>query len=119
MSAMRLVGTSISLASRVWLIPMGTRNSSSRISPGGMGSSIFIFAHSLIVHDLDRLGAVVPSETDAPLVVDPDAVLARAVALQRLQPVARRTPQNILSNRICHALSIRQLELDAAVPGVG
>jgi len=32
--------------------------------------------------------AVVPAEADAPLVIDPDAPLARAVAFQRLKPVA-------------------------------
>jgi hypothetical protein len=44
--------------------------------------------------DLDVLGACLgPTEADAELVVDADAVLAGAVALQRFQPVARRHTQ--------------------------
>jgi len=34
-----------------------------------------------------------PPEADAPLIVDPDAMLAGTVALQFLQPVAGRHPQ--------------------------
>ena len=37
--------------------------------------------------------AVRPPEADAPLIVDPDAMLAGTVALQFLQPVAGRHPQ--------------------------
>lgn len=37
----------------------------------------------MIVHDLDVLGACFgPDEADAPLVVDPDRMLAGAIALQ-------------------------------------
>lgn len=36
-----------------------------------------------------------PSETDAPLVVDPDAVLAFAAALQGFEPVCRGSAQII------------------------
>ena len=38
MADTRLTGTSISRASWFWLIPMGRRNSSRRISPGEIGS---------------------------------------------------------------------------------
>ena len=41
----------------------------------------------LLNFDLVRVAAV-PAEADAPLVIDPDAPLARAVAFQRLKPVA-------------------------------
>jgi hypothetical protein len=35
----------------------------------------------MVVHDLDRVGAVVlPDEGNAPLAVDPDRILARAIA---------------------------------------
>jgi hypothetical protein len=40
----------------------------------------------VVVHDLDTFRTSVgPGEADPPLVVDPDAVLAPSVALQRLQ----------------------------------
>jgi hypothetical protein len=38
-----------------------------------------------------------PPKTNAPLIVDPDAVLAGPIALQRLQPVARRNTQKVES----------------------
>lgn len=45
----------------------------------------------MVVDDLDLLGIrAVPAETNPPLVVDPDRVLASPAAAQRLQPVARR-----------------------------
>ena len=45
----------------------------------------------MIVGDLHVIGiTVVPSETDAPLVVDPDGVLTGPVSIQRVQSVARR-----------------------------
>jgi hypothetical protein len=48
----------------------------------------------VVVGDLDIVRiAGVPPETDAPLVIDPNAVLARSVAHQLLQPVARRDPE--------------------------
>src|SRR5579862_768799 len=48
----------------------------------------------MIIDDLDRLGAVTaPHETNAPLIVYSDAVLAPATAFQGFEPVARRRPQ--------------------------
>ena len=45
----------------------------------------------MVIDDLRVVGiALVPSKTDAPLIVDPNAVLACAVASQPLQAVARR-----------------------------
>lgn len=45
----------------------------------------------MIVDDFDRMSAVVmPDESDAPLAVDPNRMLAPAIASQSLQPVARR-----------------------------
>lgn len=48
----------------------------------------------MVIHylDLSRPG-IYPNEADTPLVVDPDAVLANPVALQRFQAVARRRTQ--------------------------
>ena len=42
--------------------------------------------------DVKRV-AILPAEANAPLVVDANAVLAPAVAFQRLQPVPRRDEQ--------------------------
>ena len=45
----------------------------------------------MIVHDLDVAWPFVrPPEADAPLRVDPDAVLTGTVAAQRFEPVARQ-----------------------------
>jgi hypothetical protein len=48
----------------------------------------------VVVDDLYVFGpGVGPSEADPPLLVNPDAVLARAITRQLLQPVPRRHPQ--------------------------
>lgn len=48
----------------------------------------------MVVHDLDLSGTPFrPPEADAISLIDAYAVLALPVALQRLQPVARRNPQ--------------------------
>jgi hypothetical protein len=48
----------------------------------------------MVVDNLDPLGIpFVPHETDAPPVIDPDAVLARPVTAQRLQSIAGRSGQ--------------------------
>ena len=45
----------------------------------------------MVVDDLDVEGiGGAPDETDAPLIVDADAVLARTIALERLEPIAGR-----------------------------
>jgi hypothetical protein len=54
----------------------------------------------MIIHDLDVPGvAIAPKEADAPLVVDPDAVLAAPIALERLQPIRRRSGQKRQARR--------------------
>jgi len=60
----------------------------------------------VIIHDLYVMRvAFSPSKTNAPLVIDPDAVLSRAVAGKGLQSVARRDPQrNQIRRRINHPL---------------
>lgn len=48
----------------------------------------------MVIGDLYLLGgAIVPDKTDPPLIVDPDAVLSFAVALERFEAVAGRRPQ--------------------------
>jgi len=48
----------------------------------------------MIVYDFNVMRvAVAPAKADAPLVVDPDAVLPLAVAGKRLEPVARWSTQ--------------------------
>ena len=49
---------------------------------------------SVVVHDLDRVGAFAsPYEAQAPLVVDANTVLAPAIALQCFQMVTGRDAQ--------------------------
>jgi hypothetical protein len=63
------------------------------------------FSPSSVIHDLDiECLSVTPNETHAPRVVDPYAPLARAVALQRLQPISGRHTQ------------IRQTRCDVQLP---
>jgi hypothetical protein len=48
----------------------------------------------MVIDDLDHLGAAFPPDkADAPLIVDPDAVLPSAIAFERLKPVAGRRPE--------------------------
>lgn len=48
----------------------------------------------VVVHYLYVFGARSrPAKTNAPLIVDTDAVLAGSITLQRLQPIAGRHPQ--------------------------
>jgi hypothetical protein len=47
MALMRLSGTSMAFAKRYWLIPIGSKNSSSNTSPGGTSSK------SVVVNDFN------------------------------------------------------------------
>src|ERR1700737_3339506 len=89
-SLIRRAGTSIAFATRYCEIPIGSRNSAKRISPGWVGAKSAIGLSLLVVVDqLDVPGAAgTPREADAPLVVDADAVLAGAAAGQLFEPVA-------------------------------
>src|SRR5271165_2450522 len=84
-SLMRRGGTPMARASPFCVRPMGSMNSSNRISPGvGLGISL------VVVDDFDMIWTSwCPYEADAPLLVDADAVLAGAIALQGLEPVVR------------------------------
>jgi hypothetical protein len=54
----------------------------------------------MIVHDFDILGsAIAPHKAKAPLVVDPNRVLAFAVCLQSLQAVSGRRSQFVQDGR--------------------
>src|SRR5262249_17817461 len=108
-------------ASAVWLSAAGRRNSSMRISPGcGFGSRSVV-----VVDDLDRLRAALrPPEADAALVIDANAPLSRATALEHLEPIARRQPQIVQTPcRIQQAQLAQRSRLDverqtpAAQPG--
>ena len=57
----------------------------------------------MIIDDFHVIGtAVRPSETDAPLLVDADRVLAFPVSRQLLQPIARRRAQILHIGRRIH-----------------
>ena len=61
----------------------------------------------MVIHDLHVVGVIVlPAETDPPLIVDPDAVLALPVACKRLEPVPGRDSE-ILQRHRC----LQQVEL--------
>src|SRR6185312_535456 len=92
---MRLEGTPMAFASWFWLMPISPRNSAFRISPGwGLCSSAMLLLLSVIVRDFDIAGfAIIPSKTDTPLIVYPDAPLAFAIAFEGLQTVAWRVAQ--------------------------
>jgi hypothetical protein len=54
----------------------------------------------MMVDDLDVFSECVrPAKTNTKLIVHTDAVLADAIALQRLQPIAGRYPQIIQVSR--------------------
>src|SRR5579863_5548819 len=89
-------------------MPIGSRNSSRRISPGctaqPAGPSFLIlmiafhtlctFEESVVIGDLYLVGvAFPPDEAHPELIVDPNAVLTFPVTMQRLQFVAGRNSQ--------------------------
>jgi hypothetical protein len=54
----------------------------------------------VVVHDLDVVSiAVLPPKANAPLIVDPDTVLAPSVARQLLQAIRRRNPEIVQNFR--------------------
>jgi hypothetical protein len=78
----------------------------------------------VIVCDLDIVGAIRhPSETDAPLVVDSDAMLPRTITFQFLQAIARRSQQVLESAALSSIVSFRSAtlritgELSDGIPG--
>jgi hypothetical protein len=48
----------------------------------------------MVVDDFDiSRSSFIPDETDAPLIVDPDRMLSRAISLERLEPINGRNPE--------------------------
>ncbi len=85
---MRVAETRKAIASALIDIPRGLRNSSSSTSPGWVVTRLGVAIAFVVVDDFDIGGPFLsPDETDAPLVIDPDGVLATTVAGQRLKPV--------------------------------
>src|SRR6266850_5028487 len=86
-------------AAATWPIPIGLRNSSSSISPGGIAGPNQ--RESLvIIFDADFVGmALLPSERDAILIVDPNAVPTSVVPFQPLEPIAGRDGEILESCR--------------------
>src|ERR1017187_9018645 len=73
-------------------MPMGTRNSSRRSSPGC--TLIWFFIGLVVIGDFYVMRVVpVPTEADTVLIVYSDAVLACALALQSFKAVARRNSE--------------------------
>ena len=84
----------------------------------------------MVVNYLHIVGILfLPAEADAPLVVDPDAELSPAVALQRFETVATRYTQHLetssrinqleLASRRCLNLSRQPPNFDALEYGGG
>jgi hypothetical protein len=90
---------------------MALRNSSSRISPGGIAGPSQL-GSLVIIFDADFVGMpLLPSERDTVLVIDPNAVAARLVTLQSFQTVARRYSEIL---QPCH--HVERLELPLSRP---
>src|SRR6266404_1905214 len=90
----RVTGTPMSLASRYAVRPSGFMNSSRNCSPGWIGGRSRMFSPPVVVDDFDALStSISPNEAEAPLIVDPNAILTRAAAAQRLQPISGRSGQ--------------------------
>src|SRR5258706_15234580 len=76
----RICGTPIALARAYWLRPKGFKKSSRSTSPGWVGGKSAMMDSSVIVNNFDIVGVTAaPSETNAPALVDPTAVLALSI----------------------------------------
>jgi hypothetical protein len=54
----------------------------------------------MVIHDLNIVGVTLPpAEADAPLPVDADAELARAIAGESFQAIARQSPKIVQAAR--------------------
>jgi hypothetical protein len=72
-------------------------------------SSLAIRIHLVIIDDLHLVGiAVIPDEADAPLVVDADAVLSFAVALECFESVAGGDLRSSSFTARCKKSSLRR-----------
>ena len=64
----------------------------------------------MVIDDLNVVCvAIPPSEADPPLIVDPDAVLALAISLERFKPITGRRPKIVKGACIVdlHELTVR------------
>jgi hypothetical protein len=62
----------------------------------------------MVIHDLDTVRpGVSPDKADAPLVVDPDAVLSRPIAFEDFEPAARRAARSRNASALCNWRSLR------------
>src|SRR5262249_5248950 len=115
---MRICGTPIAFASAYCERCSSFKKSSRRTSPGcAGGKSAIAQVPSMIVDDLDIVGvAVAPAEADAPLVIDPNAVLPFAISGQPLQPISRRRPQVL---EIASIVKLHQLAISRPYDVVG
>src|SRR5699024_1708955 len=105
-SLIRRGETPIETASLFCVMPKPSMKSSMRTSPGWIGSIL-----SVVVNDLHLLrSGVGPREADPPLVVDPDAVLSGAIALEGLEPVSRRDAEVFERLRGPHLTQLAQCD---------
>jgi len=92
MAPMRVAGTRKAIANALMDIPSGTRNSSLSTSPGWTVTRFGVATALVVVDDFDIGRSFFgPSETNAPLIIDPDRVLPPTVPSQCLQPVRWRS----------------------------
>src|SRR5260370_33718444 len=121
-SAMRVTGTRKAIAILFMLSRKGAINSSRRISPGWTGFSFLAIVVLLVViDDLDLVSVpIAPGKANAPLVVDADAVLALAVALQALQSVSgQRRKRSQVRRRVEHIQLSKRLTCHGPEPPPG
>src|SRR5699024_12523987 len=86
--------------------------SSMRTSPGWIRAIL-----SVVVSDLHLLrSGVGPHEADAPLVVDPDAVLSGPITLERLETVAGRDSE--VFERLCGPHLTQRAQRDPTGPRI-
>src|ERR1051326_5980912 len=116
MDPIRVAGTRKAIASALTDISIGLRNSSLSTSPGCVVTRFGVATPLVVVDDFDIgrpfLG---PSETNTPLIIDPDRVLAAGVAGGRFEPVGRRRPQvSEIACRMEHVEFRQHLLLDPA-----
>src|SRR6516162_11687300 len=84
MAPMRVAGTRKAIAKALTDIPSGLRNSSFSTSPGCAVTRLGVALALVLVEDFDIGRSFFgPSETDAPLIVDPDGMLSPTAAGQR------------------------------------
>src|SRR5262245_19003431 len=115
---MRVAGTRKAMASAFTDIPSGRRNSSPSTSPGWVVTRSGVAIALVVIDDFD-IGRTLlgPHETDAPLIVDADRMLAGAVSRERLEPVRRRCTQVVeVAGVVEHVELSQRLSLDAAEP---